>query len=387
VREGLGQAMDRQWSRRAPGCAVAHIGVRRLARLMFAVACVGCTLDSSPERAPKGTSSDGSDGLGQDASFQPNASLPTGIGQVGGDAGPPRDSGASDPADETAQVADEQDAGADPAMRDSGPPSVDAGTTTDTPAAEPDAGNGTSTTAPSPMCSRAALRQQADAYLLAMASGDPKSLRLHAMVRYTENGATARLGGGVWGRHAETKFARHVVDETRCVSVTQAVLTNVTGHVFFAVRLRYRDEQLLEAEAQVVPEILANTDVDAFIPVGSDPWTEVVPEAQRMSRGAMEELVERYFDSASSGGDVPPSAPQCRRLQNGKPLGDGTCTSRPGSMRFEQRRVDAIDHANGILATTMLYNNHIGLYLFKLADESMQSIEIVGGASSESTGW
>lgn len=228
---------------------------------------------------------------------------------------------------------------------------------------------------------------KADAYLRAMSMGDPSSLRLHRSVRYTDNGQEQELGTGLWLRSPNVEFARHIMDELRCSSVTHAVLSSLTGDVVFGVRLLYREGQLLEVEAQSVPDTLARINVNMIIPVGDDRFVEPVAEDRRMSREQLEAFAERYFESAASGGDVPPSDPACRRLQNGLPLGDGLCTTRPGTMRFAQRRYPVADELLGIITAVVLYDGHVGMYLIKMAGDSVQTIEIVGGASTQSSGW
>lgn len=236
-------------------------------------------------------------------------------------------------------------------------------------------------------CTRARLREKAETFLQSITSGDTTSLRVHAGFRYTENGRDEQLGGGAWQRRGESLFARHVLDDTRCSTLTQAVMSGISGRFAFGVRLRYREGLLLEAEAQVVPELLAATNLDALIPTGDDPWVAEVPEAMRASREELIALAQRYFDSVTDASSLPASAPGCRRLQNGAPLGDGTCTEPPGTARFQQQRFDLADVPSGIVTATVLYDDHVGFYLIKVADNLMQNIEVVGGATTQATGW
>jgi hypothetical protein len=173
----------------------------------------------------------------------------------------------------------------------------------------------------------------------------------------------------------------------RCSSISQAVLSSLTGAVVFGVRLLYRDGELLEVEAHVVPDTLARIDVNMIIPIGNDRLVEPVVEERRMPREQLEAFAERYFDAAVNGGEVPPSAPDCRRRQNGVPLGDGMCNRPPGTMRFEQRRYPVLDVEAGIITASVIYDNHLGLYLIKMAADTVQSIEVVGGATTASSGW
>lgn len=275
---------------------------------------------------------------------------------------------------------DDADAATAPPTAD---PTRDAGVTKD----QPTGPNGPSTGSTAP-CDRALLRQKADTYLAAMASGEARSLNLHPAVRYTENGRDEMLGGGVWARRANIDFARHVLDEQSCTTVTQAVLSARSARIVFGVRLLYQDGQLLEAEAQVVPDNLTSLiDIESLIPDGNDPWAEPVPEAMRSTRAELLALARLYFDAATSGSDVPRSAPSCMRRQNGAPLGNGQCNVPPGSMRFQQQRLPAIDETLGVVTAIVLYDDHIGQYMLRVIDGVTQSIEITGGATSSTTGW
>jgi len=236
-------------------------------------------------------------------------------------------------------------------------------------------------------CTRTRLREKAEAYLQSLNTGDTMSLRLHGSFRYTENGRDEAIGGAAWLRRGETLFSRHVLDETRCSTLTQAVMDGLTGRFSFGVRLRYSDGLLLEAEAQVVPEVLAATALDTVIPMGDDAFVADVSQNQRMTRDELFAVAQRYFDSVTDVTLLPPSAPECRRLQNGLPLGNGTCTETPGTARFEQQRFDLADELSGIVAATVLYNDHIGIYLVKMSNDMLQNIQIIGGAASQATGW
>ena len=386
--------------------SAAHICLPRCFALAFAVCLTRCTLDSTPALPMPGESR-----VSDDA--QPDSAA---SGQT---SPPPRESTDAGVKRDASRI----NTGQDPQLP-SGPGQKDASAdakapeTTDAPASTPDAGavteptdtestdtepadtepaDPTDPTAPATMtppamtmpaeCTRDALRASADAYMQAMAAGDPSTLRLHGSLRYTENGQDEQLGTGVWLRRVKVEFSRHVIDEARCSSVTQAVLSSVTGAVVFGVRLLYRDGELLEVEAHVVPDTLARIDVNMIIPIGRDRFVESVAEERRMSREQLEAYAERYFDAAANGGEVPPSAPDCRRRQNGVPLGDGMCNRPPGTMRFEQRRYPVLDAEAGIITALVSYDDHLGLYLIKMAADTVQSIEVVGGATATSSGW
>jgi hypothetical protein len=349
-------------------------------------------LDSSP-RFPGESTSPPPIGDERDAGARKPSSTASAAQAARTDAGTTRDALPINTARNQAAVADDEDAGKPvgmPDASDGSQPEAGAAEAGPTGEAEPTVPDTTSTPATNsdPDCGRDALRRKADAYFLAMASGATTSLRPHPSLRYTENGRDTALGAGVWQRRPKTDFVRHVLDEARCSTLSHGVLSALTARIVFGVRLRYQDGQLLEVEAQSVPDDATLTDIAAIIPNGADRWVEAVPEATRMSRAALEAFAEQYFNAANGGGDVPPSAPECTRRQNGIPMSDqGSCRVAPGSMRFEQRRFDVVDETNGILTAAVVYDSHVGFYLFKMAGDIVLNIEVVGGATVLNSGW
>lgn len=361
----------------------------RVPVLSLALCLTHCTLDSSPTRPTSGVTAEGTDPQ-QDSAGDRTSLSP--LGASGSGAQRDQDAARINTGQDSQQSPSnaEEDAGATDATHDMPSAHQDAGANSQP--AEPTEPAADDTTAPASMtvdpdCTRDALRTSAEAYMQALTAGDPSRLRLHPALRYTENGQEQRLGAGVWLRSPRVEFSRHIFDELRCSSITEAVLSSRTGAIVFGVRLLYRDGQLLEVEAHVVPDTLARIDVNAIIPIGNDRFVEPVPEDRRMSREELEAYADRYFESAASGGEVPPSAPDCRRRQNGVPFGDGLCNRPPGVMRFMERRYPAVDEVLGVIAASVIYDNYLGLYLIKMAGDVVQSIEVVGGAATPSSGW
>jgi hypothetical protein len=243
------------------------------------------------------------------------------------------------------------------------------------------------TKGPASACSRDMLRQRAEAYLEALGSGDTEPLNLAPEARYTENGSVQTIGLGLWLSRPKSQFARHVLDEVRCSSVTVAVVGDVLSRNILGLRLRLVNGQLLEIEAQVVWRNTSYYDPDALISAGNDLWPESVPEATRMSRDALMLLAEHYFDSTTNASLLPPRAPECRRRQNGAPFDGLEHCDVPASDRFEQLRFPVTDETAGIVTAIMLYRGHVGLYLIKAQSDTIQSIDVIGGANATNSGW
>lgn len=362
---------------------------------LVAVGSLGCEFDRSPLHSSM-SASDVMSATKDPANKPRDAGQPTDSSDVVADVGPPTTTGtardaASSPDSATESMTGTPTLPSAPASQPRMSTPVDASTPDAAPRVEPDA----STThpvdppkTPAPGCSRDALRARAEAYLQAMSTGNLQLLNLHSAARYTENGDTQLLGAGLWLSRPTTQFSRHVLDESRCSSVTEAVLNTLQGRIVFGVRLRYAQEQLLEIESQVVVRNISYYDPDGVIPDGSDPWIESISAASRKPQDVLMQLAERYFDAAADESLLPPHAPACKRRQNGALMDDeGNCGARPGTERFEQRRYPVIDEDAGIVTAIVMYKTFVGMYLFKIQNGTIQNIDVVGGANTSDPGW
>ena len=361
---------------------------------LVAVGLLGCEFDRSPLRS--GMSSPASTSETKEPGNTPrDAEQPTDTSDVVAEAGLPTTTGqardAASPDRATEPMTGTPTLPSAPASQPRMSTPVDAGTPDAAPRVEPDASTSRPTdppATPAPGCSRDTLRTRAEAYLQAMATGDRELLNLHPSARYTENGNTQVLGGGLWLSRPTTEFSRHVLDESRCSSVTEAVLNSLQGRIVFGVRLRYAQNQLLEIESQVVVRNLSYYDPDGVIPDGPDVWVESISVASRKPQDVLMQLAERYFDATADESLLPPHAPACERRQNGALMDDeGNCGVRPGTERFEQRRYPVIDEEAGIVTAIVMYKTFVGMYLFKIQNGTIQNIDVVGGANTSDPGW
>jgi hypothetical protein len=246
----------------------------------------------------------------------------------------------------------------------------------------------TAATNPADPCSRDELERRARAYFDAMASGDIAALELHPALRYTENGQEQQLGLGLWLNRPTVAFSRHVLDAQRCSSMTEAVLDQNLGQVIFGVRLRYVDGQLIDVEAQVVPQNPTYYNPEGIAPDGPDPWSMPVPPAMRMSEMALIQLASDYFDSIADPMRLPRSAADCVVRQNGVEVGKaGSCSVAPEGDRFEQVRFPVVDETLGVVSAIVQHRGTVGMLLFRAENGLLYNVEVIGGAYSQTTGW
>jgi hypothetical protein len=241
---------------------------------------------------------------------------------------------------------------------------------------------------PTEVCGADVLQARLQAYLDAMASGDPQSLSVHPSVHYTENGEAQRLGSGVWTSRPEALFARSALDTQQCGSVTEAVLTDRFGaQIIFGLRLRYAEALLIDVEAMVVrrdPNLFAP---EAIVVSGPDPWLMPTPSEKRMSRDALLAVAEAFFQSIVVPDVAPPHATGCMLRQNGVEVGGGDCAPGRNAERFEQLRYPVIDETTGLVGAVGLGHNLLVMFVIKIEDGTLLNIDSVGGHATSSSGW
>jgi hypothetical protein len=183
---------------------------------------------------------------------------------------------------------------------------------------------------PGKTCDSLCLESQIDQLVGAMAAHDPKRAPLADRLRYTENDQLLGVGDGLWGTLTEVGAYRiRVTDPTSGQVSLLARVTETDLPGLLWLRARVVGARITEVEATVVREERPGAD-ELFRPrqpVEADPAAltridpqllQVLPPAQRVDRGQLDALVNRYFDALEQGqgGDVPFTA-DCSRRENG----------------------------------------------------------------------
>jgi hypothetical protein len=204
------------------------------------------------------------------------------------------------------------------------------------PAAEPDVGpHGfpISKAGPPPMpipadCDRACLEGIADQITAAMVAHNPASLPLSKSVRYTEGGSVLKVGDGFWATASGAGGYRHYFADPAVGQVV--VMRTMTegparNGLLMALRARVELGRIQEIETVFYKKGSGPAWNDAGIDnldksSGPPPqWLETVPAARRMSRMALINAANDYFQGLqrNDGRGYYPFTPTCNRLENG----------------------------------------------------------------------
>ena len=167
-------------------------------------------------------------------------------------------------------------------------------------------------------CDHACLIGFADQYMAALVAHDPTRLPVATTVKYTENTATMPLGDGLWVGASELPqtFKIYAADPVTQQVGFYGVMKEFDKPIIFALRLKVEDQRITEIEHVVVRDLQPMNMPN--LAVTRRGFLEVVPPAERVSRGQMLAIADSYFESIEkNNGDLAPFADDCERHENG----------------------------------------------------------------------
>ena len=183
-------------------------------------------------------------------------------------------------------------------------------------------------------CNRACLEGVVDKIATAMVAHDPSSLPLAKHVRYTEGGAELPVGDGFWATATGLGSYKHYFADP---AVGQVVVMRTMREgperkpgtadnaVLMSLRARVELGKIQEIEATFYKKGSGpswnDAGIDNLDKMGGPPapWLETVPAEKRMSRMALINAGNYYFEGLqrNSGHGYYPFTPTCNRLENG----------------------------------------------------------------------
>ncbi len=174
-----------------------------------------------------------------------------------------------------------------------------------------------------PVCDRACLEGFIDRYMQALAAHDPARLPLTGEARYTENGATLKLGDGLWG----------TIEALGGYKLTFVDPDTQEAGAFFTVRESGR-QAIVGLRLQIQGggrinqiEALVARSTPGQGPFGNRPppvlttkpvFLQDVPPAERRDRAHMLAIANSYFEGLEQATEtLTPFDPACQRIENG----------------------------------------------------------------------
>jgi len=174
------------------------------------------------------------------------------------------------------------------------------------------------------ICERECLVGFADRFLEAVVNHDPSHVPMGPKVRYTENGAPLAVGDALWATASALGDNKLIFTDpaTGGIAIFVTMLENNLPSML-AARLKVENRQITEIETSVLRRDEGNPSMEVFA-LERPIWFEEVPDNQRVSREALIDIADSYFEGITQGrGDITPFDEDCIRFENG-----GQMTSR-----------------------------------------------------------
>ena len=178
-------------------------------------------------------------------------------------------------------------------------------------------------------CDRACLEGVADQIAAAMVAHNPSSLPLSRDIRYTEGGSVLPVGDGFWATATGLGTYKHAfADPDVGQVVVMRTMTEGNGpnkEVLMSLRARVELGRIQEIETTFYKKGTGpawnDAGIDNLNKMGTapSPWFDTVPVGKRMSRMALINAANYYFEGLqrNDGHGYYPFTPTCNRLENG----------------------------------------------------------------------
>ena len=167
-------------------------------------------------------------------------------------------------------------------------------------------------------CDAECLEQFAGRFLDALGRREPHRVPLSPRVRFTENGAELAIGDGLWATADGLGENRLVfTDPTSGGIQLYAGISEAGLPSMLAARLKVEDRELTEIEISVLRRNADDPAMDRFA-VNRPIWNEPVPSGQRVSREALIDIADSYFEGITQArAGITPFDDRCVRFENG----------------------------------------------------------------------
>lgn len=168
-------------------------------------------------------------------------------------------------------------------------------------------------------CDRACLEGFVNQYLDALVARNPFGLPLAPKIKFTENDQPLEFGDGLWNvTTAISNYKLYVSDPQSGEVGFLGTLRENDTPVALVLRLKIESRKISEIETLVLRGGTPN--YAAQIEQLGNPnsaFLEAVPRAQRLSRQAMLQVSNKYFDAIETGTDTGVFANDCERIGDG----------------------------------------------------------------------
>ena len=166
-------------------------------------------------------------------------------------------------------------------------------------------------------CTRALLQTAVDSYIAAQEAGDPSKMRLASQVKYTENWKEIQKEEGLWNTPLPVAFHRSIFDVESCKTFTEVIVNEGDSPHVIGTRLKLDNGQISEIESLYTKEGDWLFNADNYLKYSTAEDWRVLEPGERVSRQALIDGGDSYFDHFSDSTVEIPFGIPCARLEGG----------------------------------------------------------------------
>ena len=131
------------------------------------------------------------------------------------------------------------------------------------------------------VCTRADLRAAADSYVEAQSTGDVSAMPLAGDAVFLENMSPVARDEGLWNTALPIALSRSFVDDTRCKTFTEIIVTEGGHQYVIGTRLFVDGGEIIRVDSLVTDEGDWLFNANAYLKYSSAEDWSPLPEAQR----------------------------------------------------------------------------------------------------------
>jgi len=233
-------------------------------------------------------------------------------------------------------------------------------------------------------CSRADLQAAAESYVEAQKSGDVSKMKLASNAVLLENMSSVDRDAGLWNTALPIALSRSFVDETRCKTFTEIIVTE-GGHPYVIGTRLYVDKgEIIRVDSLVTDEGDWLFNANAYLKYSSAEDWSPLPAERRTSAQDMINAANAYLDLFSDKFVEVPWGIPCARLEGGAYSdrnGDPNATCRVGIPRgvlYIVNRDYVVDEEHGVVNVFCRFGNSTtGMpdsHTFRLVDGKLRYV-------------
>jgi hypothetical protein len=247
--------------------------------------------------------------------------------------------------------------------------------------------------APKLVCTRESLQTAVDSYLLAQKTGERSKMRVADAVKYLENMNEVTADKGTWNTALPVAFSRSFLDETRCRTFSELIVTDGGHQYVIGTRLSVDKGTITAIDSLVSQKGDWLFNANAYLKYSSkEDWTTPkatagVPSGKGAAMQTLINAANSYLDQFSDKFVQTPWGIPCARLEGGAYTnrdGDAKATCEvgiPPGVLYIVNRDYVVDEKQGVINVFCRFGNSTtGMpdsHTFRVVDGKIHNVHTI----------